>query len=77
MRSDPFGSGVAPVATRMARNGAESALALAYPAEGVYIVLTVDRTGRIIREQLAAPKHLVSRTFVYPDPRGADPEEGD
>lgn len=68
LESDPFGSGVAPVATRMARSEDESTLALAYPAEGIYIALTVDRTGRIIREQLAGPKHLVSRTFVYPDP---------
>lgn len=68
LESDPFGSGVAPVATLMTRSEDESTLAVAYPAEGIYIVLTVDKRGRIIREQLAAPKHLVSRTFVYPDP---------
>jgi copper transport protein len=65
--SEPYGSGVAPVATVIADNAEETTLALAYPGEGVYALLTVDAAGRILRETLAAPNHLISRTFVYPD----------
>ncbi|MGH8775826.1 MAG: copper resistance protein CopC [Jiangellaceae bacterium] len=35
------------------------------PAEGVHVRLEVDDTGRIVGETLAAPKHLIERTFVY------------
>ena len=67
--SEPYGSGIAPTVTVLTKDRGETTLALAYPGEGVYALLTVDATGRIQRETLAAPNHLVSRTFVYPEPR--------
>lgn len=59
----PFGSGVAPVVVRLD----EHTLALGYPAEGTYVQLTLDHHDRIVREVLAAPNHLVTRTIVYPE----------
>jgi copper transport protein len=68
LSSEPYGSGIAPTVTVPTKNGEETTLALAYPAEGVYALLTVAATGRIQRETLAAPNHLITRTFVYPEP---------
>jgi copper transport protein len=67
LSSEPYGSGIAPTVTILTKNRDETTLALAYPGEGVYALLTVDPTGRIRRETLAAPNHLVSRTFIYPE----------
>lgn len=44
-------------------------LDLAYPPDKITVQLTVDATGRIVRETLATPKELVVRTFVYPESR--------
>ena len=68
LSSEPYGCGIAPAVTILTKNRDETTLALAYPGEGVYALLTVDATGRIRRETLAAPNHLVSRTFIYPEP---------
>jgi copper transport protein len=68
LSSEPYGSGIAPTVTVSTKNRDETTLALAYPGEGIYALLTVDSTGRIQRETLAAPNHLISRTFVYPEP---------
>jgi hypothetical protein len=43
-------------------------LALAYPAEKVFVLLTIDRQNRILREVLTSGKHLVTRTLVYDEP---------
>ncbi len=59
----PFGSGIAPAVVRLD----EHTLALGYPAEATYAQLTLDHHGRIVREVLAAPNHLVTRTLVYPE----------
>lgn len=75
LKSDPFASGIAPVVNVMSRSEGETTLAVAYPAVGTYILLTVDTTGRIIREQLAAAKHMVYRTFVYPEANSDEHEE--
>jgi copper transport protein len=68
LSTEPYGSGIAPTVTVLTKNREETRLALAYPGEGIYALLTVDATGRIRRETLAAPNHLISRTFVYPEP---------
>ena len=59
----PFGSGVAPVVVRID----DHTLALGYPAEATFAHLTLDHHDRIVREVLAAPNHLVTRTLVYPE----------
>jgi hypothetical protein len=48
-------------------------IALGYPSEGVYVLLTVDRHNRIVREVLTSGEHLVTRTLVYDKP---DSHEG-
>lgn len=65
--SEPYSSGVAPVATLAYAGKNQTTLALAYPGEGTYVLLTLARNNRIVRESLAAGTHLVSRTFVYPE----------
>ncbi len=62
LNTGPFGSGRAPVVVRLD----EHTLALGYPAEATYALLTLDHHDRIVREVLAAPNHLVTRTLVYP-----------
>ncbi|KRB73134.1 hypothetical protein ASE01_20395 [Nocardioides sp. Root190] len=69
----PYGSGVAPIVIVIDRTAGETTLALAYPAEGTYVRLTLDDHDRIVREVLAAPHHLVTRTLIYPE--AAEPHE--
>ena len=67
LKVGPYGSGKAPIVTVLGRHRGDTVLALAYPAEATYVRLTVDRSGRITREVLAAPNHLTTRTLVYPE----------
>ena len=67
LASEPYGSGTAPVITRLADENGHRRLALAYPAEHTQLDLTLDEDGRILHETLTAPNHLVTRTFVYPE----------
>ncbi|SOD89723.1 hypothetical protein [Streptomyces sp. Ag109_G2-15] len=68
LAAEPYGSGTAPVTTRLSDENGQRRLALAYPAEHTQLGLTLDGTGRILHETLTAPNHLVTRTFVYPEP---------
>lgn len=68
LAAEPYGSGTAPVATRLPDENGHRRIALAYPAEHTRLGLTLDGTGRILHETLTAPNHLVTRTFVYPEP---------
>lgn len=69
LAAGPFSSGRAVTATRheVHPNG-EVTLALAYPADKVFVLLTVDRQNRIVREVLTSGEHLVTRTLVYDEP---------
>ncbi|MDQ0939323.1 copper resistance protein CopC [Streptomyces sp. V1I1] len=67
LASEPYGSGTAPVTTRLANDNGHRRIALAYPAEHTQLELTLDEDGRILHETLTAPNHLATRTFVYPE----------
>lgn len=64
--SEPYGSPPDPEVVMRRRPGGGSVLTFGLPAEGVHVELEVDASYRIIRETLAAPKHLTERTFTYP-----------
>lgn len=70
--TEPYVSGVAPSVVVTGRSDDETELALAYPAEGIYVRLLLDSRHRITRETLTAANHLVERTFVYPAERQSD-----
>ncbi len=40
-------------------------LLLGYPAQNIWIRLTVGRGDRITAETLADPGHLITRTYTY------------
>lgn len=78
LAAGPFGSGRAATVTRYKRHpGDEVTLALGYPAESVYVLLTVDRQNRIVREVLTSAEHLVTRTLVYDEPDSHDGHQHD
>jgi copper transport protein len=64
--SEPYGSPPDPQVVRRARPGGGSVLTFGLPAEGVHVELEVDASYRIVAETLAAPKHLIRRSFTYP-----------
>ena len=64
--TEPYGSGVAPIAVRSDRDGAVR-LHLAFPAEARTAELLLDEDGRIVEERLTDPKHVVLRRFIYPE----------
>jgi len=68
LASDPYGDGsqVTDVVLLPRPHGsAEREIAFGLPAEGVSVRMVIDRSGRILRESIAAPKHLTERTFGY------------
>lgn len=69
LATGPFSSGRAVSVTRykVHPNG-EVTLALAYTAEKVFVLLTIDRQNRIAREVLTSGEHLVTGTLVYDEP---------
>jgi copper transport protein len=63
--SDPYGSPPDPdVAVQRLADG-HTILSFGLPAEGTHVLLETDAAFRIVRETLAAPKHLTQRTFTY------------
>ena len=42
-------------------------LLLGYPAQNIWIRLTISRGDRIMTETLADPGHLITRTYTYPE----------
>lgn len=69
LATGPFSSGRAVSVTRHeVHPNDEVTLALAYPAEKVFVLLTIDRQNRIVREVLTSGEHLVTRTLVYDEP---------
>ena len=70
LAAGPFNSGRAVTVSRYQRHrNGEVTLALAYPAEKVFVRLTVDAQSRIVREVLTSGEYLVTRTLVYDEPR--------
>lgn len=68
LASEPYGNGGASIVTALPPRRGALRLAVAYPAIGVYIDLTLDRRNRPTREIEATPDHLITRTFTYPGP---------
>jgi len=66
LASDPYASPPDPEVVRRARPGGGGILTFGLSAEGIQVELEVDASYRIVAETLAAPKHLVRRTFTYP-----------
>lgn len=63
--SEPYGGPPDPQAiTRRQPNG-NTLLTFGLPAEGTHIELELDANSRILRETIAAPKHLTRRTISY------------
>lgn len=63
--SEPFGSGIAPVAVSLPMQDGEERLLLGFPDAKVFVDLKLDSQGRITDELFASPKHLFRRRFVY------------
>jgi copper transport protein len=65
----PYGSGAASTVTLYGKeaNG-DVTLALGYPADQVFVLLTVTPDNRIVREVLASGGHLITRSLVYEEP---------
>lgn len=67
--SEPYGSGVAPQAVTTGRPNGPTTLLVGFPGDLTQASLLVDDQHRIIRETITAPNHLITRTFIYPDPK--------
>ncbi len=66
LSTEPYASGVAPVADLATGAGGAHLLLLGFPGAGIAIALTLDASGRIAREAYANPGHLITRGFAYP-----------
>ncbi|MEV0800700.1 copper resistance protein CopC [Kribbella sp. NPDC050281] len=63
--SDPYAGPPDPDVVVEPRPGGHRLLTFGLPAEGIHVELEVDASYRIVRETLADPNHLATRTFTY------------
>src|SRR5882757_9204031 len=67
LTTEPYSAGLATNADSVRNPDRTTTLLLAYPSQGIYVDLTLDPTGRLIRETLTGPDHLITRTFIAPE----------
>jgi copper transport protein len=67
LTTEPYSTGQATVVDSVRNPDRTSTLLLAYPSQGIYVDLTLDPTGRLTRETLTGPDHLITRTFIEPE----------
>ena len=66
LSNEPFGSGKSVESTVvLSHTGTTTEIAFDYPAEYIYIKMTIGSNNRIISEDLAAPQHLILAKFGY------------
>ncbi|WP_328731905.1 copper resistance protein CopC [Streptomyces caniferus] len=73
--AEPYTDGRATVVNQADTGPDGTTFLLGYPAERIEIRLLTAPDGRILRETLTAPNHLIERTFVYPE-RTEDEHDG-
>jgi copper transport protein len=67
LASEPYETGVAPVAVQAPGANSQVRLLAGFPAQDIWADLTIGADGRIIAETLVDPDHLITRRFGYPD----------
>jgi len=67
LTTEPYSTGQATTINSIANPDRTTTLLLAYPSQGIYVDLTLDPAGRLLRETLTGPDHLISRTFIGPE----------
>jgi copper transport protein len=66
LASEPYQTGIAPVAVQAPGVGGQVRLLVGFPAQDVWADLTIGADGRIVAETLVDPDHLITRRFSYP-----------
>ena len=61
----PYGSGVIPQPVVLTRDGENTEIGFAYPAENLYFRWTLDPVGRLLAQTISAPAHLIHDQFRY------------
>lgn len=69
LAAQPYRSGAVGAVVELARTSTTTTIGLALPAENIFGELTTDRAGRLVRERLTTPNHLIERRFRYPTTR--------
>lgn len=65
IRRSLFASGTVPAVVRLPDMEGNRRIAISYPAEDAVDELTLAPDGRIVRETITAPNHLITRTVIY------------
>lgn len=65
IEAQPYRAGIVSGATVLMTSAKTTKVAFALTAEDVYEEMTLDSTGRIVRESTVTPNHLITRTFSY------------
>ncbi|MGH3328535.1 MAG: copper resistance CopC/CopD family protein [Streptomycetales bacterium] len=64
--SEPYRSGVVGTVAELRRHGDAVEIAFAITAQDYYVRLVVGPGGRLIRERITAPSHVIWHDFGYP-----------
>ncbi|MGW3353205.1 copper resistance protein CopC [Nonomuraea rubra] len=59
----PYRSGVISEPVVLERAGHQTVIAFAISAESIYVRMTLDAEGRLLREDMTTPNHQITRTF--------------
>lgn len=59
----PYRSGQTSQPVLIARTGGQTVIAFAINAESIYVRMTLDVRGRLVREDMTTPNHQITRTF--------------
>lgn len=63
---EPYRSGVVSSVVELRRDAGATEVAFAVTGEGIFVRLVVDDAGRLVREEITSPNHLIMHIFVYP-----------
>lgn len=69
LSNQPYKSGRVSTVADLGRRGRGTWLAFALPAQEVYVRMLVAPDGRVLRERITSPRHLILHRFSYPDRR--------
>jgi copper transport protein len=69
-RAEPYKSGKVGTVFELKRTGEGTWIGFGLRSEQVYVRLLVAPNGRLVREEIVSPRHLIRHEFGYPDGEG-------
>lgn len=76
LESEPYKSGRVGTVVQLRRTPDGTWIGFGLPSQQISARLLVAPDGRLLREEIVSPRHLIRHTFAYPDGRGVTGRAG-